>query len=385
MLYYENPYLKSAKFKILKKEGNKILLNDTILYPGGGGQPADEGMALCEDRQFKIKHIGNLWHEIDGECESTDLQINLNWERRYLLMRAHTAEHTFFRLLENMGARMGKINLGEESSIIFTGDVSIENILEAERYTRKLIEEGRKVRAFWIKRDEVEKYPQLRIKIERIKEDAIRVIEIEGHDLSACKGVHVKNLSEIGDFAIISIRMGKKKEVKFVIGNMAKNYHFRASQTLRKIMWKRNLSLESIEKYIENMEKENENMLNALREMSKSREFSKNFCGDMEIYHQIFPYGDHKIVQRRAMEIANHRNAVVIYAINRAVCAAFNSSYSWVRDEYLKLIENMGGRGGGKGNFLSGSVPKPDEFVNILKNIICEKALQLHGDENGHS
>ncbi len=384
-LYYQNPYLKSAKFKVLKVESNRILLNNTILYPGGGGQPADEGTAICGGRNFKIRHIGNLWHEIDGECTSEELQIDLNWERRYLLMRSHTAEHTFFRFLENMGARMGKINLGEESSIIFTGEIDVEDILQAERDTRRLIEEGRKVRAFWISREEIKDYPQLRIKIERIKEDAIRVIEIEGHDLSACKGVHIQNLSEIGDFAITWIRMGKKKEVKFVIGERAKNYHFRASQTLRRIMWKRNLSMESVEKYVENMEEESKKMLNALRELSKSREFSIDLCGDVEIYHQIFPYGDHKIIQRRAMELANHRDAVIIYAINNVVCMAFNPAHSWAREEYMNLIESMGGRGGGKGNFLSGSVPNPDEFTKILKNIICEKALQLHGDENGYS
>jgi alanyl-tRNA synthetase len=47
------------------------------------------------------------------------------------------------------------------------------------------------------------------------------------------------------------------------------------------------------------------------------------------------------------------------------------------------LLRKREGRGGGKGNFLSGSDRNPEEFISELKNIICEKAIQLHGDENG--
>jgi alanyl-tRNA synthetase len=65
----------------------------------------------------------------------------------------------------------------------------------------------------------------LRIKIERIKEDSVRVVEIEGHDLSACKGIHVENLSEIGDFAVVSFKGGRRKEVKFIVGEAAREHH----------------------------------------------------------------------------------------------------------------------------------------------------------------
>ncbi len=387
MLYYEKPYLKKARFKILERDGKKVKLNDTILYPGGGGQPPDNGIAICENGEFKIRHLGELWHEIDGECQGDEIEILLDWKRRFLLMRSHTAEHTFFRFLENKGARMGKINLGEESSIIFSGEISIEDILEAESATRGLIDEEREVSTFWIKKEEVKNYPELRIKLERIKENEVRVVKIEGHDLSACKGVHVSNLKEIEGFAVTWVRMGKKKEVKFVIGDRAKMYHFRASQELRKLMWKRNLSMEKIERYMENLEDENSTMKEALRELSKNQEFQIEICGPIELHHTFFPYADYKIVQRRAMEIANNRDAVVIYGIGESgvVCIAFNPKFPWARDEYLKVLESTGGKGGGRGNFLSGSASDPERFIQELKKIICEKAIQLHGDENGHS
>ena len=64
------------------------------------------------------------------------------------------------------------------------------------------------------------------------------------------------------------------------------------------------------------------------------------------------------------------------------VCIAFNPKYSWAGVEYKDLINKRGGRGGGKGNFLSGSDKDPADFVETLKKIICEKAIHLHGDEN---
>ncbi len=387
MLYYQEPYLKSVEVEVLERDKNRCLLSDTILYPGGGGQPPDEGTAICNGKEYKIKHLGSLWHEIDGICDCSKLKINLNWERRYLLMRSHTAEHTFFRFLENMGAQMGKVNFGEVSSIIFRGDLSIEDILEAEKRTRELIRDGRKVETFWIEKSEVKKYKDLRIKIDRIKEDKVRVVKIDSHDLSACKGVHVSNLYEIGDFAIIGIRMGKKKEVKFVIGKSARNYHYLASQELRRILWSRNLDMDKIENYIKNLEDENKKMRAALRDSSKNLEFKKRECGEVELYYLLFSYADSKIIQRRALELANHRNAIVVYGIeeNNTAAMAFNTAYSWAREEYLNLLNSNGGRGGGKGNFVSGSVSNLNDFIGALKNIICKKALQLHGDENGHS
>jgi len=384
MLYYQNPYMKEVTVRVLQRDGDRYLLSDTILYPGGGGQPEDHGIVQCENGSFPITHLGNLWHRIDGNCYGDEIKVLLNWDRRYLLMRSHTAEHTFFRILENKGAKMGKISLGNISTIVFEGDIEIEDILDAEKETRKLIEEGRKVWAFWIERNELRNYPQLRIKLHRIKEDAIRVVEIENHDLSACKGVHVSNLSEIGDFAVVGIKMGKKKEVKFIIGERARDYHYKASIKFRELIWRRNLDMDRIENYVRNLENENQRMLIALRNMSKDLSFIVENCGSVEIYTLYMPYGDYKILQRRAMELANHRDAIVIYGLGEnIICMAYNDKYGWVKNEYLSLLSNMGGRGGGRGNFLSGSVVAPEEFITNLKNIICEKVIHLHGGENG--
>ncbi len=384
MLYYDNPYLREAEFRVVEREGNRILLNDTILYPGGGGQPEDYGRIVCENGSFPVRHVGNLWHEVEGECRGERVKIILDWERRYLLMRSHTAEHTFFRILENMGARMGKISLGEVSSILFYGEIDVEAILESERETRRLIREGREVRSFWIRKEELKNYPNLRIKLERIKEDSIRVVEIEGHDLSACKGIHVGNLKEIGDFAILSFRMGKRKEVKFSIGERAAQFHEEISQEFRRLTWPRNLDAEKFGSYLRNLEEENARMRKALKEVSSVIPFNMEKCGDVSIQTISLPGGDFKTLQRRAMEMVNHGGAIALLSLEGTVAVAFSHEFSWVRDSFLSLLNSRGGRGGGKGNFVSGRDENPEEFVEELKKIICQEIIRLHGDSNGY-
>ncbi len=365
MLYYRDPYLKETEVEILERRGNEYRFSDTIFYPGGGGQPADKGYVLCGNRKIGVRHKGNLWHILDEDCPLSRVTLLLDWEWRYYLMRAHSAEHAFFRFLQNMGdARLGKANFGDVSSIVFEGDLDIHDILEAEEQLRELISKGAEIRDFWIPKDEVDMYPQLRIRKERIKEDRIRIVEIVGHDVSACKGIHVRNLSEVGDFAVTSFRAGKKKEVKFVVGEKARKYHLQASKTLREVMWPRNLNMDTLAAYLQNLEKGMRDMEEALREMSAKIPFEKVKCKGDWIYYLYLPAGNYKVLQRRAMEIANHEDIPVLYGIGKnVVCLAYPAEKEFFRKEYLQLLRSEGGKGGGKGNFVSGSAPDAKKFV----------------------
>jgi len=375
MLYYEQPYLQEVEVEVLKKDGRKYLLSDTILYPGGGGQPEDKGYALCGDKKFKIRHLGNLWHEIDGDCTERKIKIVLDWERRYQFMCSHTAEHTFFRALQNRGAVLGKVSIGEEeSAIIFEGDISIEDILAAEGETRKLIKENREVRTFWISKEKIKKYPQLRIKLDRIKDERIRLVEIKSHDISACKGIHVAKLSEIGDFCITHVRMGKKKEVKFVVGDKARRSHEFFSQTLRKLAWKYNIYPDRMEKYIINLRHERDKSFEALKMASESIPFEEEVCGDKRFFHLIFYGGNRKIIVRRMMELVKEDKNIVVYGdlYSNAIICAFSQELS-LRDKIFEVLKKFDGKGGGKGNFINASVKDIPGFIKALRNEICKE------------
>ncbi len=388
MLYYQDPYLKRASFRIIKKDGKKILLEDTILYSGGGGQPPDVGYVLCGGKRAKIGHIGDGWHILSDNipCENEAI-IEVDWVRRFYLMKSHTAEHIFFRSLQTLcNVNLKKISLDtDESAIIFEGDVGIKEILEAEKRTLNIIEEAREVKTYWLNWNDAEKIKDLRIARDRIKDSKIRIVEVVGYDRSACKGLHVRNTSEIGDFVITRVRLGMRKEVRFLVSEKALQWRRILSDITRKIIWERNLSADKFQSYIKNIEAERDAMRDALIEELKNTAFTEERCGDIDLMHRVFVYGEHKILQRRVMDIVNTKKAVVIYGMknNNVVCMAFSNGLNWARDLFMDAINKSGGKGGGRGNFVSGHVENAEDFVMKLKKIICNMAIHLHGDENG--
>ncbi len=384
MLYYENPYLRETDARILERNEGRVLLDRTVLYPGGGGQPADRGFILCGGRKIPARHVGEGWHEIDGECNEERVKVILDWGFRYKMMKMHTAEHAFFRFLQNRGAKLVKIDLGETSTIVFKGDITLDDILDAERKTREMIHVGRKVQAFWISRDEAQKFEELRINWERIKDEKIRVVEIEDHDLSACKGVHVADLSEIGEFIVLKFRDGKRKEVKFAVGKDAEEMHMRNSETLRELCWKHNVDAEKIDSFVSNLVEENGELHRALREISEKLPFEVVKCEGMKMATLKTYAGDRKKIVKRMMEWVNRENGIAVYVELKSggISIAFPEDAGNTRDAIVNILSERGWKGGGGKNFISGSVPSAEEILEYLKKVICSPTIHLHGDEN---
>ena len=372
MKYYENPYQKEYRAKVLKSDNETCMLDDTILYEGGGGQPPDRGYAICNSEKVDIRHIGSLKHEC--KCDSEELTIHLDWDFRYEMMKAHSAEHTFFRFLQNRGAELIKINLNRESSILFKGDITLDDVITAESKTIELIKSGREVQWFWIDESEIKDYPELRIKKERIKSEKIRVVEIAGHDISACKGIHVKNLSEIGDFAITKFRDGKKKEVKFVVGDRAIEFHHLLSSEFRRSAWENEIEVQKYRKFVLNIINEVEVLNSAIKELSSKIPFEEMNCNKIKIFILDIPRGDKKIIRKRMMEMVQNKNEVSLFIDSQfnEVSFAVSEDLMFMIPIVKDLIEQLGGKGGGNRRFVSGYVPNTNEFRNLLISKICK-------------
>lgn len=101
LLYQTDSYLKEFDALVTSVRGNEIALDRTAFYPGGGGQPHDLGKILSGDRVWGVRKVckekngGEVWHQVEGDLPSAGTQIRglIDWERRYRLMRTHTALH----------------------------------------------------------------------------------------------------------------------------------------------------------------------------------------------------------------------------------------------------------------------------------------------------
>src|SRR6476660_3026343 len=217
-LCYTDAYARDADARVAAVEAAEaitVVLDRTVFYPGGGGQPSDRGLLLrTEDgRTWPVRAARKAGGEIVHELEPSDgdpprvgdaLTVDLDWARRLALMRTHTALHALCGVVwrdygalvtgGNMEPGAGRMDFEFER---MSGDLvdAIESKVNEE------IRSNREVRVDVLPRDEAFRIPDLILtKINLLPPgiDEIRTIEIVGLDLQADGGTHVANTSEVG-------------------------------------------------------------------------------------------------------------------------------------------------------------------------------------------
>ena len=214
---YRDAYAKAVETRVRAVEGDTgrlVVLDRTVFYPGGGGQPSDTGLLLRarDGRSWTVTGVkrfgGELVHEIDAGVEPPSvgdvLIAEVEWARRYQLMRTHTALHALCGVVwrdhgalvtgGNMEPGKGRMDFEFES---MSGDLvgSIEATVNEE------LAKARPIHIMILPREEAFAIPDLiRTKANLLPEGIaeIRVVDIEGLDLQADGGTHVHNTAEVG-------------------------------------------------------------------------------------------------------------------------------------------------------------------------------------------
>jgi misacylated tRNA(Ala) deacylase len=214
-LYLADSYLKEADATVVSvKDGKYVVLNQTVFYPNGGGQPYDTGKIVRGDEVFNVVYVGKFSGEISHEVDHVGLQVGdkvhlvLNWERRYKLMRSHTAAHVLASLL-NQGT--GALITGNQLEIDHVRfDFNLEEFDRAvlETYlekANKLFGTDVPVKWYDLPREEAMKIPGV-VKMAGAfppNLPELRIVEIVGVDRQADGGTHVKNLREVGQVQLL--------------------------------------------------------------------------------------------------------------------------------------------------------------------------------------
>jgi len=232
-LYMEDTYLKEFEAMVTKADSKFIGLDRTAFYPNSGGQPNDTGTLtrVSDGKEFKVVSVVKMSGDISHEISEPGLEVGdrvagrIDWDRRYVLMRNHTAAHVLSGVIsKETGADITGNQLGLDKSRI---DFSLENfdreqLKSYEEKANAIVNAAMPVNIRILPREEAFKIPAL-VKLrmglpESIRE--IRIIDIVGFDQQACAGCHVKNTSEIGKITIAnSENKGKdNRRIYFVIG-----------------------------------------------------------------------------------------------------------------------------------------------------------------------
>jgi misacylated tRNA(Ala) deacylase len=230
LLAHTDAYLKEfeATVAAVNPVENAVALDRTAFYPGGGGQPHDLGW-LNDQPVTKVKRQGeHIWHWLEGDPPEAGAAVHgkLDWDRRYKLMRTHTAFHILCGVVwrdygaqvtgGNMDVLRGRMDFEFET-------LRQELVKEIEGKLNVEVAAARDVHVKILPRDEAFQIPDLiRTKINLLPAGIteVRTIEIEGLDLQADGGTHVANTREVGVIMVAGYKSKGKinKRIQLEIG-----------------------------------------------------------------------------------------------------------------------------------------------------------------------
>jgi alanyl-tRNA synthetase len=215
-IYYDDPYQFEFEAKVIGIEGNKIILDSTAFYPEGGGQPYDQGVITWNGGNAKIinvQKVGDvILHEVEGDKPPLGEIIHgfIDVERRLALMRSHTATHILVAaLMKVLGKHIWQAGAQKDVyknrlDVTHHKQLSDEEIERVEEIANTYVLKNVDVKVYEMPRAEAERKYGVRIYQGGVVPGRnVRIVEIEGINVQACGGLHVKRTGEVGLIKIL--------------------------------------------------------------------------------------------------------------------------------------------------------------------------------------
>ncbi len=221
-LYQTDSYLREfdAVVTAVDAEKRAVLLDRTAFYPGGGGQPYDTGLLVIAGKTYPLVRASKApegnWHVLGGEEPlpetGSPAQGVVDWERRYQLMRTHTALHILCGVVfRDYGAH---VTGGDMEPLKGRMDFEFESLTKdlvsvIEAAVNREVAAARPIRVAILPREEAFQIPDLiRTKINLLPEgiSEVRTVELAGLDLQADGGTHVHSTAEVGHIRVVDYK-----------------------------------------------------------------------------------------------------------------------------------------------------------------------------------
>ncbi len=219
LLYYQDVNLRQCDARVTDVRDDGIVLDRTVFYPVGGGQPGDcgslrlrDGSEIVIETTRRRREDGALLHvaaggaDVAGLKKGDELVARIDWSHRYAHMRIHTCLHLLSAVIP-AGVTGGAIRGGTGRLDFDLPEVRLDGT-SVEAQLNALIEQAHPVTTRWVTSEELEAHPEL-VKTMSVAPPRgvprVRLVEIAGVDLQACGGTHVSNTNEIGAVRITKI------------------------------------------------------------------------------------------------------------------------------------------------------------------------------------
>ena len=392
-LYYTNQYLREFDGNVIGVYKNFIITDQTVFYPEGGGQLGDKGFIITStgekysviDTQ-KVSDV--ILHILDREAKinvGEKVHGEIDWQRRYRLMRHHTATHVILaaakKLLGDHIWQAGAEKTPEKARLDITHYkmLSKEEIRKIEDMANFVINDRRPVNAFEMNRTEAETKFGVSIYEGGVPNKAsIRLLEIKDWDVESCGGTHVSNTSEIGAIKIVNVEKIQDGVIRleYVAGDMVTNYAREIEDEIDKTSEILGVDRSQLEirsqRFIEDKKKVDE-LLNEYRKWyieylleNSSKEIYNGV--NILILKNIIDQEVVKEIMKR-FTIDSSKVVVNIYNNNQKWIIEIATSSNIKVDPILDNLRKIGGKGGGKGTYCNVSfvTVKEDDIINAIK------------------
>lgn len=408
-LYYDDPYLREFEAKVLKSitfgQRSYVVLDKTVFFPEGGGQPGDQGVVDAQGANFKVsdtRAVGQvvvhiLSRPFQGEGIVTKGAID--WPRRYGNMKHHTAAHIVFSAtrsvlkikdLRYMGFQIStdrvRIDLNRDESM------TRDQINEIERTTNLIALEQLTVKTSFTTRDEAVKRFGSELGLTEVTPTGdVRLVEVGDQDISLCCGTHVRSTIEVVPIKILGrLRLQKGIERLEVAAAERGFAEFsKASETASKLTDLLDSEIGSVTPRVQQLLKERERIKDELRKLrmsvaeSEALQYLSNAesVGSFKVVTRTLEDLDADTLKRMALKITySDQDAIVILGSSNEtthLVAAAGANFSKLGlniGEIVRAVAQKGGcRGGGTSNLAqTGGFPgnKTREFVQQVREAI---------------
>jgi alanyl-tRNA synthetase len=363
-----------------------VVLADTILYPEGGGQPADRG-TVGGVAVLDVRKVGGvILHVLAGPAASGAVAVELDWARRFDHMQQHTAQHLLTAVAEaRFGWHTTAFHLGERTCDIEvdTADVAADQLAELEEAVASEIRAARPVTTRRVSHDE---YATLAVRSRGLPEGHtgdVRLVEIEGIDLNTCGGTHCESTAAIEALKLLgteSMRGGTR--LSWVAGGRLRHLHeahHRRNAELRELLGTSDDELVGrVGAKLEQL-REAERAIRALEEELAVASAAALAAGSGPVLVAHWPARDLPFLQRAAREVGRAAPDRVVFLTagegeeGAFLLAAGEAADLDVRAAGAKVVEILGGRGGGSGRIFQGKaarLSRREEAARLLEELV---------------
>ena len=363
-LYYEDPFMRSFAATVLSceeaKGGCAVVLDETAFYPEGGGQPYDTGVLgeakvlEVHDKNGVITHLCNKPLAVGASVEG-----KIDWARRFDHMQQHSGEHICSGLIcerfrcDNVGFHMGT----DTVTIDFNADISWEELMEIEEAANRYICEDHPIDIRFYRGAELDK---VEYRSKKPLEGDVRIVAFPGADCCACCGTHVVRSGQVGLVKFLSVQKFREGvRIELLCGDRARRYLSACWEQSLHIGQALSVKPVASAAAVERLQSE----LGALKlrcaklEESAFAQIAAQYegKGDVLLFEDEMS-GDSLRKLCDAVANACGGRCAVFAGTDGASKYAIGHAGGELRDFTKKMNAALSGRGGGKPNFVQGSV-----------------------------